>query len=177
MGRVVRLLSGAAAAAVALTACTTSGSTVPDYQASPGRTAIEHGPGIRIEPILPIPSPQGPGGGGGTGGTPSSSAPSTKPVDPLVMASGLRSPVGLAMLPDGSALVGERTTGRIVRVQPKPGQPVPTVKRLTGLDSAGDGGLLDLALSPLLRRGPPDLRLRDDHRRTTGSSPSPSTAR
>jgi glucose/arabinose dehydrogenase len=52
------------------------------------------------------------------------------------------------MLPDGSALVGERRTGRIVQVQPKPGQPVPTVRTLTGLSSAGDGGLLDLALSP-----------------------------
>jgi glucose/arabinose dehydrogenase len=54
----------------------------------------------------------------------------------------------LTLLPDGSALVGERTTGRIVRVQPVPNRPVPTVRRLTGLDASGDGGLLDLALSP-----------------------------
>jgi glucose/arabinose dehydrogenase len=52
------------------------------------------------------------------------------------------------MMPDGTALVGERTTGRIVRVQPVPGQPVPTVYTLHGLDTSGDGGLLDLALSP-----------------------------
>jgi hypothetical protein len=52
------------------------------------------------------------------------------------------------MLPDGTALVGERTTGRIVRVQPRPAQPVPTVRRLAGLDASGDGGLLDLAVSP-----------------------------
>jgi hypothetical protein len=52
------------------------------------------------------------------------------------------------MLPDGSALVGERTTGRIVRVQPEPNQPVPTVRVLHGLDTSGDGGLLDLAISP-----------------------------
>lgn len=52
------------------------------------------------------------------------------------------------MLPDGTALVGERTTGRIVRVQPRAGQPVPTVRTIQGLDTSGDGGLLDLAISP-----------------------------
>jgi glucose/arabinose dehydrogenase len=65
-----------------------------------------------------------------------------------VVATRLSAPVGLTMLPDGSALVGERTTGRIVRVQPVSGQPVPTVRTLRGLNTSGDGGLLDLALSP-----------------------------
>lgn len=68
--------------------------------------------------------------------------------DPNVVATHLSSPVGLALLPDGSALVGERTTGRIVQVQPRPGQPVPTIRVLHGLDTSGDGGLLDLVLSP-----------------------------
>ena len=54
----------------------------------------------------------------------------------------------MSLLPDGTALVGERTTGRIVRVQPKPDQPVPTVRVLHGLDTTGGGGLLDLAVSP-----------------------------
>ena len=35
-----------------------------------------------------------------------------------------------------------------MRVQPIAGQPVTTVRTITGLDSSGDGGLLDLALSP-----------------------------
>jgi glucose/sorbosone dehydrogenase len=35
-----------------------------------------------------------------------------------------------------------------VRVQPRAGQPVPTVRTMAGLDASGDGGLLDLALSP-----------------------------
>jgi glucose/arabinose dehydrogenase len=52
------------------------------------------------------------------------------------------------MLPDNTALVGERTTGRILRVQPQPGQPVQTVRTLGGLDASGDGGLMDLAISP-----------------------------
>lgn len=65
-----------------------------------------------------------------------------------MVAKHLRSPVGLTLLPDGTALVGERTTGRIVRVQPKPDQPVTTVRTLPGLSTTGGGGLLDLALSP-----------------------------
>jgi glucose/arabinose dehydrogenase len=60
----------------------------------------------------------------------------------------LSAPVGLILMPDQTALVGERTTGRILRVQPRPGQPVQTVRTLTGLSTTGDGGLLDLALSP-----------------------------
>jgi glucose/arabinose dehydrogenase len=88
--------------------------------------------------------------------TPSvSGAPSTpgrssgaRKTDPLVVATNLTAPVGLTVLPDNTALVGERTTGRIVRVQPRPGQPVRTVRTLHGLDTAGDGGLLDLAVSP-----------------------------
>src|SRR5206468_10003819 len=80
-----------------------------------------------------------------SGGLPPSGKPKQ---DPLVVATKLTAPVGLTLLTDGTALVGERTTGRIVRVQPRAGQPVPTVRTLTGLDTSGDGGLLDLALSP-----------------------------
>jgi glucose/arabinose dehydrogenase len=67
--------------------------------------------------------------------------------DPAVVATKLRAPDAIVIMPDGSALVGERT-GRIVSVQPQPHQPVRTVRTLTGLDTSGDGGLLDLALSP-----------------------------
>ena len=81
------------------------------------------------------PGPSGPGGTGGNGGS-------------GVVATNLNAPTGLVILPDGSALVGERTTGRIVHVQPEPGQPVDTVRTITGLSTTGDGGLLDLALSP-----------------------------
>ena len=99
--------------------------------------------------------PDVPGGGpsGGPNGSPPPprSAPSgapTKAVDPFVVATKLTAPVGLTVLPDGTALVGERTTGRIVRVQPVAGKPVTTVRTLSGLSTSGDGGLLDLALSP-----------------------------
>jgi glucose/arabinose dehydrogenase len=68
--------------------------------------------------------------------------------DPNVVATKLTAPTGLTLLPDGTALVGERTTGRIVDVQKTAGQPVKIVRTLTGLDPSGGGGLLDLALSP-----------------------------
>jgi len=144
------LLIGAAAVA-ALTSCSdvAGSSAPPTWQPSPSFGAAGDGPGAQVSPIIPVPSrPGGPGPGvpAGRGGTPSQGA--HVHIDPNVVAKHLTSPVGLAMLPDGTALVGERTTGRIVRVQPRPGRPVPTVRVLHGLDSSGDGGLLDLALSP-----------------------------
>lgn len=103
-------------------------------------------PNDPASPTNPNPGPGGTGTPGpqqtGPGATPS------KGPDPYVVATKLNSPVGIAVLPDGTALVGERATGRIVRVQPAPGRPVTTVRTLTGLSAAGGGGLLDLALSP-----------------------------
>ena len=77
---------------------------------------------------------------------PSSGAPSA--VDPVVVASNLTAPIGIAVLPDGTALVGQRTTGVIVQVQATAGEPVAVVRTIPGIDASGDGGLLDLALSP-----------------------------
>jgi glucose/arabinose dehydrogenase len=85
--------------------------------------------------------PGQPGGGGGQSGGPARSG------SPVV-ATKLKAPTGVAILPDNTALVGERTTGRIVRVQSQSGQPVTTVRTLGGLSTTGGGGLLDLALSP-----------------------------
>jgi glucose/arabinose dehydrogenase len=147
------LLAGAAAALLA--GCATSGGTpAPTWVPSPQVGGRGEGPGAQVSPIVPEPSLPGvaPGGGGGgsAGPAPSSGASSSpaKRLDPLVVATRLRAPVGLILMPDGTALVGERTTGRIVRVQPRAGRPVPTVRVLRGLDAGGDGGLLDLALSP-----------------------------
>lgn len=81
--------------------------------------------------------------------TPSTPTPSTTsaPADPNVVATRLAGPTGLAVLPDGTALVAERATGRILQVQPRPGKPVKLIRTLTGLDASGGGGVLDLALS------------------------------
>ncbi len=138
-------------AALVLAACTTSAdATDPTWVPSPDFGTNGEGPGVDLTPIIPKPSPSPsqtqPGIGGQSGGTPSPSQSGQG--DPAVVATKLTAPVGLTLLPDGSALVGERTTGRIVRVQPRPNEPVPTVRTLTGLDTSGDGGLLDLALSP-----------------------------
>ena len=136
------------AAAVVLAGCTTAANASdPTWVPSPDFGTNGEGPGVDLSPILPKPaSPSRSSAPGPSGGNASSAQPGTG--DPNVVATNLTAPVGLTMLPDGTALVGERTTGRIVRVQPRPGQPVPTVRTLTGLDTSGDGGLLDLALSP-----------------------------
>jgi glucose/arabinose dehydrogenase len=67
--------------------------------------------------------------------------------DPNVVASGLTVPTGLAVLPDGTAIVGERSTGRILQVFPDR-SPARLLMTVGGLDTTGDGGLLGLALSP-----------------------------
>lgn len=149
MRRAAALLTVVAAATLA--GCTAaSSSRPPDWRPSPNNPAIE-GPGAaRIQPILPIPTGRRRGGSpsGGPGSSGAQPSGSNHIGDPFVVAKHLRTPVGLALLPDGTALVGERTTGRILRVQPRPGQPVQLVRTLTGLDVSGDGGLLDLAVSP-----------------------------
>jgi glucose/arabinose dehydrogenase len=51
------------------------------------------------------------------------------------------------VLPDGTAIVGERDTGRLLQVFPDRA-PARELMTLPGIDAAGDGGLLALALSP-----------------------------
>ena len=68
-----------------------------------------------------------------------------------VLARDLRVPWGLAFLPNGDALVGERVSGRVHRVDRRGGR-----RRVGVIDSvdprAGEGGLLGIALSPTFRR-------------------------
>jgi glucose/arabinose dehydrogenase len=106
------------------------------------------------QPQLPnpgMPAPSVPGGSqpvpapSGSAASPGASAPA---IDPSVVATKLNQPTGLVVLPDGTALVGERTTGKIFRVQPVAGKPAVLVQTVAGVDGTGDGGLLDLALSP-----------------------------
>ena len=63
-----------------------------------------------------------------------------------VSVTGLQVPWGLAFLPDGSALVSERGTGRIMQV--RPGQAPTPVATISGLQASGEGGLLGIAVSP-----------------------------
>src|SRR3954471_6102460 len=64
------------------------------------------------------------------------------------IATGLHVPWGIAFLPDGDALVSERTTGRILRIPEGGGSPK-LAMNVPGVDTgAGEGGLLGLAVSP-----------------------------
>jgi glucose/arabinose dehydrogenase len=67
--------------------------------------------------------------------------------DPNVVADDLTVPTGLVVLPDGSAIVGERDTGRLLQVFPDR-SPARELMTVPGVDTSGDGGLLGLALSP-----------------------------
>ncbi|MEZ5153923.1 sorbosone dehydrogenase family protein [Rhodococcus zopfii] len=106
-------------------------------------------------PFTPEPSFDGGADIGPLEQSPSSSTtPSVPPVppgpcvdpDPAVVATCLDTTGGLVTVPDGSsAFVAERRTGRILQVAPgaKPVE-IATIP----VDGSGDGGLLDLALSP-----------------------------
>jgi glucose/arabinose dehydrogenase len=67
--------------------------------------------------------------------------------DPNVVASDLEVPTPLVIMADGTAVVGERDTGRLLQVFPDRSPPR-ELMTVPGLDTTGDGGLLGLALSP-----------------------------
>lgn len=138
MYRRVAILASVSAVLALLAGC-----SVPGNGPRAARTWVQQqqAPVPEIRPDLPGDDDgtltPGPGGG--------SSAPPLGPgsgQDPNVVAEKLKIPWGLALLPDGSALVGERPNGRIVQVKPKRA-PVKQVKRLTGIKA-----LLGLAVSP-----------------------------
>lgn len=66
-----------------------------------------------------------------------------------VVATGLTTPWGIAFLPNGDALVSERDTGRIVRIDAsgRAGSNVTTVGRIKGVVPGGEGGLLGIAVA------------------------------
>jgi len=65
---------------------------------------------------------------------------------PEVVASGLAVPWGLGYLPDGSALVVERDSARLLQL--RPGQSPQVIGTIPGVVPGGEGGLLGLAVSP-----------------------------
>jgi len=85
----------------------------------------------------------------GGGGTPADTAGAAKAAaTPATIATGLDVPWGVAFLPGRDALVAERDSGRILRVS-RSGRRKREVMRIPGVArSAGEGGLLGLAISP-----------------------------
>ncbi|MEO9133735.1 MAG: PQQ-dependent sugar dehydrogenase [Jatrophihabitantaceae bacterium] len=140
----------ALAAALLLAGCgARAQASDPKWVPQPSFTGEAHAPSIvPIDPQHPpasrVPGQRSPGN---TSPTPSGS-PTTPAEDPAVVAKHLAAPTGLVLLPDGTALVGERTTGRILQVQPQPGKPIKIIRTIGGVSTVGGGGLLDLALSP-----------------------------
>jgi glucose/arabinose dehydrogenase len=121
------------AAAVLLSGCGNDGY----HAAGPFRPLPEGAPPEVGPPTSQAPVPGGPAQpqSGDTAG------------DPNVVASGLSVPTGLVVLADGSAIVGERETGRLLQVFPDR-SPARELMTVPGVDTTGDGGLLGLALSP-----------------------------
>ncbi|MCC3765418.1 PQQ-dependent sugar dehydrogenase [Glycomyces sp. TRM65418] len=89
-----------------------------------------------------------------TGAPPNLPTPSGAPEDPAtfidVVAEGLEVPWGLDFLPDGTAIVGERQSGRLLALPVAEDGTVGEPEELHTIDVAGggEGGLLGLAVSP-----------------------------
>lgn len=67
-----------------------------------------------------------------------------------VVASNLDVPWGIAFLPDGSAIVTERDTARLLRI--RPGGQVTPLGQVPGVTPTSEGGLLGVAVSPTYSR-------------------------
>jgi glucose/arabinose dehydrogenase len=90
-----------------------------------------------------LPPPSAPSAGPDSGGD--------QEVVTEVLAKDLEVPTAIAFLPDASALVTERNSGRILKVGPETdadGLKVTEVQRLAEVTAGGDGGLLGIAVSP-----------------------------
>jgi glucose/arabinose dehydrogenase len=120
-------LAVATAGAALLTACSADGGT--DVVPAPTLAAAPTTPSAASSASAPAAT-----------GTPDLTAPET-------VATGLHTPWGLAFLPDGTALVAERDSGRIVQVRGG-GVPPRQVYRVPGVAAAGEGGLLGIAVAP-----------------------------
>ena len=139
--RRVLLRGGAGASLAALAACSgdeQSGGS-PEPSAAPTSTASTT---TSATPTTPTPTPT-------ETATPTpteSAAPNPKLAGEVI--TGLAVPWGIAFLPDGTALVGERDTGRLLRVSGGSADAVGTLDVRSRVDEGGETGLLGLALHP-----------------------------
>ncbi len=147
--RGARRASAVCVAVLTLTGCADFSSEAPSFTVQPSLTAraalpdeTSRGPSSSVPPTTP------PGSSGAPAPSGSVAPPDPcAPTDEAVIATCLNAPFGLVPMADGaSALVGERTTGRLLHVA-KGADPV-LVTTFAGVDPRGDGGLLGIALSP-----------------------------
>jgi len=95
-----------------------------------------------------------------SGSTTATSGTATAPASVSAIAVGatvatdLTTPWGVGFLPDGTALVTERDTAKLVAISPGAPPSVRTIGMVDGVVPNGEGGLLGLAISP---------RFADDH--------------
>lgn len=100
-----------------------------------------------LKPEVQTPQGQAPGTPEQTP-PPTTTDPQDPTKDPNVRATGLDQPWAVVGLPDGTALVGERTTGNVTRVFAQPEVPQQFAFTVPGVDGSGEGGLLGLAVPP-----------------------------
>lgn len=87
------------------------------------------------------------GGGGGDGDDPSLPPPEPATPQLTTLHTGLQSPWGLALLPDGQMLVTQKA-GSLLRLSADGRQTLATLSGVPPVAAAGQGGLLDVALDP-----------------------------
>ena len=132
------LRGGAGASLAALAACSgdeqSGGSPEPSAAPSPTSSPTSSPTATPTPPETPTPTPTPP------------AAPKPQVAGEVV--TGLAVPWGIAFLPDGTALVGERDTGRLLRVSGGSSDVVGTLEVRSRVDEGGETGLLGLALHP-----------------------------
>jgi glucose/arabinose dehydrogenase len=125
-------LAAACGALLLITGCTNSANEPSPETRTAGATPGSPSPLSNPESRSPTPSP-----------TPSSVRPPGKPRAREV-ASDLEAPWGLVPLKDGSFLISERDTRKIIRVR---GGSTSEIRTIDEADPAGEGGLLGLAIT------------------------------
>jgi glucose/arabinose dehydrogenase len=125
-------LAAACGALLLITGCANSANEPSPETRTAGATPASPSPLSNPESRSPTPSP-----------TPSSARPPGKP-RAREIASDLEAPWGLVPLKDGSFLISERDTRKIIRVR---GSSTSEVRTIDEADPAGEGGLLGLAIT------------------------------
>jgi glucose/arabinose dehydrogenase len=125
-------LAAACGVLLLITGCTNSANEPSPETRTAGATPASPSPLSNPESRSPTPSP-----------TPSSVRPPGKPRAREV-ASDLEAPWGLVPLKDGSFLISERDTRKIIRVR---GGSTSEIRTIDEADPAGEGGLLGLAIT------------------------------